>query len=229
MNNLRYLCLAVLLPCMVGGCASFTTAMNNLSASLEASNSERRKAAFSSAPDKHIVSALYWVDQAGKEQLSPSVEADGFTLEAITPEGLTLRRVIFQLDNMTQMIEAYSRYAYDSENDAVSTAYIRKAKERGNQVRSYRPRMTLQLNRLFVPVVRAMGGSAEWYDRDVALIEFDSASRPVSALVRVHQAQTTIGVRSYQYVTLITGAGNMRHIENNIGNAFFADSLLRVH
>lgn len=219
--------MAFLIASIFSGCASFTSAMNNIATAMEIASTERRKAQFQSAVDPQMVSALYSIDAQGRESIPAAVAMDGFALESMTAESLTMRRMMFESNNMQQMMLAYSQYAYDGENDSLSQAYIRQAKDRGNTVISFRPAMTLQIHRLFVPPIQPLGGSAEWYDRDVALVEYDPSNRPVTALVRSHQAQTTIGVRSYQYVTLITGAGNMRHFENNVGNLFTCNMQLR--
>ena len=101
-------------------------------------------------------------------------------------------------------------------------------KKRGNTVKIYRPLMTKKLNQLFTQPFEPMQQTAEWYSKDIALIEFDNNNRPVSIMTRAHQAFTTIGVNSSMYTTIFFGNGNMRHFENNVSNSLLEDAYLRT-
>ena len=123
------------------------------------------------------------------------------------------------------MHRAMSRYSSQSDTDVLAKAYIDTAKSRGNTVRLYRPSITRQVNALFKQPFAPGNQTAEWYDKDVLLAEYEN-NRPKSILIRAHQAQITLGANSRMYSSVLIGMDTMRHFESRIGNNQLSDALI---
>ena len=189
---------------------------------------EERIKTYNSVEDKELVEAIYKPSSDGKSySLIDAIKSNGYQYSDISPTKLVVRKEMFHLANMVEMSSAMSRYVYDSEGDQLSKAYIEVASKRGNRVKVFRPSLTKIINSIFKQPFDHMQQSAEWYDRDVSLVEYDKQNRPISILVRAHQAQTTVGVNSYMYATIFFGQNNMRFFENNVANNVIENSFLR--
>jgi len=217
----------ILLFCLIiasSGCAQ----MKALGEKMENMAAENRLNAYSSVQDKNLVDSMYEISQDGKTHNAiASVASDGYIFEEISSSVLVLKKDLFRTNNMGEMASAMYSYSYDSESDSLSKTYINMAIKRGNIVKVFKPKMTKVVNSIFKQPFKSMEASAEWYDRDVTLIEFDSTARPVSILTRAHQAQTSLGVNSYLYASVLSGSANMRYFENKVPNSIFEDTLLR--
>jgi len=209
---------------LLAGCST----LQQVGSALDNMAANQRATAYASVEDKVLVDAFYVLTPEGAEQLTPTVTASNFEPYKLTANQLVMRRKELSASNMGEMHSLMARLSNDAESDGASVTFINNARSRGNEVRVYRPAMTAALNRLFAQPIKPLPQSAEWYDRDVSLVEYDPQGRPVALLLRAYQAQTSIGVNAYQYVQAITGAAPMRHFENNVSNRMLEDNQLRV-
>lgn len=183
---------------------------------------------YESVLDKELVDAFYTLTPDGKtEGPVEDVAKAGFTLEQLTKSTISVYKPIFRESSMSYVVSDMNNYSYDSSSDILAQKYITFVKGRGNVVKLYRPKMGKIINSLFNQPFQPMQQTAEWYDLDNALIEYDKAGSPVSFMARAHQARTTFGVDSYQYTTIYFGKGNCRHLENNIKNSDLQDYVIR--
>lgn len=216
--------LLVLIVIFLSGCAQFQ-ALNEKIALHEASN---RLEEYNNFIDKELLATFYFVSTDGKTfGLKEDLKNDKFEFERMTNSSFSISKKMFTESNMQNMINSYSRYNYDCTSDAFSRMYIDFANSRGNKVCLYKPSMGKSLNSIFNPPFKEGQQRTEWYGLDNPLIELDHQNRIVSCLVRAHQAFTIVGVNSYQYATIYTGPGNARHIENNLPNSVFYETLIR--
>ena len=215
---------AIVLVTVSAGCAQ----MKAIGDKIENMQAESRLKSYSAVQDRFLVDSLYEISKDGKtHNIIPSLGSEGYRLTELSPNALIGKKNMFSTNNMSQMASAMNSYSYDSESDSLSKAYIEMALKRGNTVKVFKTAMTKKVNSMFKQPFTHMEKSAEWYDRDVTLIEFDNTSRPVSILLRGHQAQTSLGVSSYLYSSILFGSSNMRYFENKVPNSFFTDMLLR--
>jgi hypothetical protein len=178
--------------------------------------------------DKPLVDTFYTLTPEGKtEGLVDELAKDGFRTESLSSNSITVKRGMFRAGNMGEMMGAMQSYSYDASSDSIAKKYVEFAKSRGNIVKLYKPRMTGIINSMFKQPISAMQQTAEWYDRDNALIEYDKSGATVSFLVRAHQAMTSLGVNSDQYATIFFGPGNCRSLDNRTNNADLQNFLMR--
>lgn len=178
--------------------------------------------------DKELVDVFYTLTPDGKtEGLVADVTKEGFTLEQLNKSSLSIQKEMFRESNMGYLVNDMKSYSYDSTSDILMQKYVAFAKARGNVVKLYKPKMGAIINSLFKLPFQHMERTAEWYDLDNALIEYDKNGSPVSFMARAHQARTTFGVDDYQYTTIYSGKENCRFLENNTKNSDFQEYVIR--
>ncbi len=196
----------------ISGCAQIETAIEDF----QAAQDQQRLETFEESTDKQLVEALYEVSEDGSERSPvPSIREDGFSLAQVSRSAVSFEKEMFSRPNMDSVRRDMNSYRSEAEEDAVAKAYAEVAEDRGNEVRVYRPQLGERLARMYQTPVGDYDESAEWFDRDRVLIEFED-ERPVSVLFRSHQARTSVGVTSNQYATVIMGDENIRHLEDTI-------------
>ncbi len=208
---------------LVSGCAQ----MQALNDKMESMAAESRAKVYASVEDKVLVDSLYVNSPEGKPLPSKNVAADNYYFKDLLASTIVFKKDMYRSGNMGDMAATMNSYIYDSESDSLSKAYIEMAKKRGNTVKVFKPAFTRVVNSMFVQPFTPMQQTAQWYDRDVTLIEYNSSARPVSVLTRGHQAQTSLGVASYMYARIYFGQANMRFLENKVPNSYFSEYLLR--
>lgn len=183
---------------------------------------------YANTQDKELVDVFYTLTPDGKtEGLVEHVAKEGFTLEKLTKTSLSIYKPIFRESNMGYIASDMRKYSFDPTSDILAQKYIAFVKARGNVVKLYKPKMGEIINTLFKVPFQPMQQTAEWYDLDNALIEYDKTGSPVSFMARAHQARTTVGVDSYQYTSIYFGKENCRHLENNTRNSDFQEYVIR--
>lgn len=192
--------------------------------------SKSRLETYNNVSDKALVDSFYVISPDGQKfGLSSDLEApkSPFSFKALNAGSISFERDEGSESNMASVIGNMNRYSYDASADALAVKYIENAKSRGNLVKLYRPAMGNLINRLFKHPFEHDKNTREWYDLDNALIEFDKSGRPISFMVRAHQAYVLIGARVRQFTTIYFGTGNARHLENSINNSMFQESFIR--
>lgn len=178
--------------------------------------------------DKELVDVFYTLTPDGKtEGVAADIVKEGFVLEALSKSSLSIQKSMFRESNMNYIVNDMNGYSYDSTSDILTQKYVTFVKARGNVVKLYKPKMGKIINSLFNMPFQPMQKTAEWYDLDNALIEYDKTGSPVSFMARAHQARTTFGVDDYQYTTIYFGKGNCRYLENNTKNSDFQEYVIR--
>lgn len=192
--------------------------------------SKSRLETYSKVADKALVDSFYVISPDGqKHGLSSDLEApkSSFSFMELNAGSISFERGEGSESNMASVIGSMKQYSYDASADALAVKYVENAKSRGNLVKLYRPAMGKQINDLFKHPFDHGKNTREWYDLDNALIEFDKSGRPISFMVRAHQAYVLIGARVRQFTTIYFGAGNARHLENNISNSAYQELFIR--
>lgn len=224
MRNKLFLVVLASIFFFITGC----TQLSAIQEKLDQMGAESRLKAYSSVEDKQLVDTFYKLSEDGTTHSStPALLNEKIQFEKLDSTVIVFKKNMYSLNNMVEMRSRMNSYTYDSENDALAKEYIKMAKDRGNNIKLFKPAFTGRVNSIFKQYIMPLKQSEEWYSVDVTLVEFDSNSRPVSILVRAHQAQTSIGVASYMYPAIYFGATNMRHFENNISNALLSEYLIR--
>ena len=230
MTHIRSIAIAVFLIATLSGCASISTAIKDVNQMLEKSAVEARGRALANVQDPHLVNALYSISADGKsDSLLPSIEAMGFEVFRVEKSALILRRQDGYRGNMQELARDVAMQTKDAERDAVSGEFIQAARARGSEVRVYRPALMQRINGLFEQPFQPKEKAAQWYNRDVVLVEFDDSNRPLSLIARAYQAETMMGVTLYQYVQVLYGTQNMLHFENNVSGRMLDDNYLRTY
>lgn len=195
---------------------------------LTAKSPETRQKIRDAVTDKALVDAMVQPFDADRQDALVSVLLQaGYKLDDFTPGSLSVHRSGRALANMGEANAQMDGYVPDVEGDPVARIYIDVAKARGSVVKAYKPRLCGRLNGMFKQAVTPVPRSREWFDRDIALIEWSQQGRVVSLLVHAHQASTGIGVALMRYSTVFFGPANARHVENNVRNSEFSDFELR--
>lgn len=215
----------LLLVFLLPGCTPLQTMHQQWSQSTAVSRLEK----YQLVENKPLIDALYTLKSDGShESASPRIQTGGYQLEDLTATKIVFKKTMYRTHNMSEMAANMETYHIDSENDALSMAYIEQASQRGHQVKIYRASVAKALTSVFRQPFQSMQQTVEWYDRDAVLIEFDALQRPVSVLIRAHQAQTTVGIHSHLYASIYFGADNMQRLENKMQNALFENHLVRI-
>lgn len=190
--------------------------------------SKQKLEAYQSVVDKPLVDSFYSLSADGKtESLVDELNKDHFEVGGLTSNSITFKKGMYKESNMGIITEDMNNYNYDSASDILAAKYSTFAKSRGNTVRLYKPKMNAIINTMYKQPFNHMQQSAEWYDRDNALIEVDKSGATVSFLVRAHQAMTSLGVTSYQYATIFFGSGNSRNLDNRTNNTDLQNFFMR--
>lgn len=113
---------------------------------------------------------------------------------------------------------------YDSSNDDISNAYIKTAKQKGNIVKMYKKTTNLAIIKL-LPMPWNVTNYPSKADLDVAFLEYDKNNRLVSALVRVHDYPTSIGIMNDRYSIIVYGPF-ARQLEATLNNAIFSEGFI---
>lgn len=113
---------------------------------------------------------------------------------------------------------------YDSSNDDISNAYINTAKQKGNVVKMYKTTTNLAIVKL-LPMPWNVTNYPSKADLDVAFLEYDKNNRLVSALVRVHDYPTSIGIMNDRYSIIVYGPF-ARQLEATLNNAIFSEGFI---
>lgn len=224
--------LAALSVSNIAFCQSFFENLkNNLADAFD--TSKTRVEIYKQATDKPLLDQFLYISEDGKTQALnkelASVDAK-FEFVKFSNSSVTLKQRLFNENNMAMMLNRMRMYTYDATDDSVARRYISFANARGNSVKLYKPALGAKINKIlnqnfdFSPDK----GIAAWIDLDNALIESNGAGGIVSIMTRSHQANTTIGVRSYQYTNIYFGKIAAQIIENNIPNSDFGNNLIRI-
>lgn len=215
---------------LTSGCAAVGGAISDVQSMMETSKAASRHERVQNFADPHAISAFY-VGGSETEQgnLPQSLLNAGFKIDNIGQSVITLEKTMWDRGNMGQIADLMADYRYDSERDAVSAEFVSMATQRGSEVRVYRPALTGRVNSLFGQPFKPLDKTREWYAADVLLVEYDDMNRPLSMLIRSHQAVTLMGVSSFQFPRIMTGASNMRHFENNISANELENAYLRTY
>lgn len=209
-----------------------TNAISEVGSMIETSQVNSEKKVVSSFPDAHVLAAFYTVEQEGKRGVPPlSIQNSDFKIEKVEPTAIVLKTKMWDRGNMNEIANLMNpvNYRYDAESDVISAEFIKMAKDRGSEVRVYRPAMMQTVNRLFAQPFKPFEKTRQWYASDVLLVEFDQMNRPLSLIARSHQAITLMGVSSFQFAQIIAGPFNMRHFENNISANALENAYLRTY
>lgn len=179
-----------------------------------------------------MVDAFYFLSQDGKEE-GPNKElaaADPtLRISNLSISSITIKKALYSEGNMQSIYGAMNSYSFATDSDEIGKRYIAVAKARGNTVKLFKPALGLTINRMFNQnfYLQHDQNTAEWIDRDNVLIEYDSNGNIISFMTRSHQAIANVGANSFRYVNIYCGDGNTQILENKIGNAEFADNLIR--
>ncbi|MDR9500097.1 MAG: hypothetical protein RI556_13045 [Hydrogenovibrio sp.] len=178
------------------------------------------------AKDPEMVDAFYRLSNGGKNIVLPqAVKHENFYVDDINAFNIVFKKRLFHATNMPEMNRTMHQYLYASETDALSRTFISAAKNRGNQVKLFRPRLTKRVNQIYAKPFEPTEHSREWYGRDPFMMEFED-DRPKSFMVRAHQVQTSLAVRSYLYSSIFIGDEAMRVFENQMGNFYLNDAFI---
>lgn len=217
--------LSLLLMFVLAGC----TPLQTIHFQLNQSAADSRLQKYQLVEDKALIDSLYTLASDGShESASPPIQTGGYRFEDLTATKIVFKKEMYRTQNMSEMATNMEAYPRGSENDTLSRAYIEQAAKRGHLVKIYNAPIAKTINNVFRQPFQPMQQTVEWYDRDDVLIEFNAAQRPVSVLVRAHQAQTAIGIQSHLYATIYFGADNMQLLENKMQNTLFEHYLLRI-
>jgi hypothetical protein len=196
-------------------------------------SSRARIETYKQATDKPLLDHFLYLSEDGKTQAInkelASIDAK-FEFVKFSNSSVTLKQRLFNENNMTMMLNRMRMYTYDATEDSIARRYISFVNARGNSIKLYKPVLGAKINRIlnqnfdFSPDK----GIAAWIDLDNALIETNGNGGIVSVMTRSHQANTTIGVRSYQYTNIYFGRAAAQIIENNIPNSDFGNNLIRT-
>ncbi len=198
-------------------------------AQLEQYMASQRLEAYQRVSDKILVDAFYDLSFDGrKESLKKEIVDAGFEYPRVHKDRLFFRKMEYDDIDKKSIYHYIRRYDYDSVNDIVAKIYIENAKNRGNRIKLYKPHLGNYIARVLpLPFDPSAPRTLEWYDLDNVMIEYDGSGMPVSCLVRFHQAEISIAIQEYQYVTIYFGRHFMRKIENSILNSVFDDTFIR--
>ena len=214
----------ILMVCIFGGCAQ----LEHLNQAMKESTAKQRLEVYNASLDRVLVDGFIDISADGMTlALKPPLKKGVYRLKTFATSMLSIEKDMFSEGNKEDMNYTMSRYSYDSESDDIARMYVNMATKRGNTVKLYKPFMTKRINAIYAKPFNHMEQTIEWYDKDNTLIEFDRAGRPVSLLVRAHQAFAGIGVSSAQYASIYFGKGNLRILENTISNSVFQDNFIR--
>ena len=209
---------------MLTSCAQLESA----SQYLKEQAAENRLKSYNQVLDKDLIDHFYKISKNGRESgLSDELKDSDFSFEELEPSRIILKKLMYTGGNMGQISKKMYQYSYNSESDLVAKTYTKMAVKRGNVVKLYKPRLTKVINGLFKQPFQPEKKSRAWYGIDNTLIEYEQSGRPVSFLVRAHQATTFMGVSSFQYASIYFGKGNISILENKIPNSVFSDNYLR--
>lgn len=209
----------------------FDTLKNAISDALD--TSKTKLANYQKTGDKQLVDHFYFISDDGKlhglnrEFLEQN---SGFELRTATSFSLTFKRKMLSDSNMDSVSRTMRQYLYSTTDDIIGKRYIALAHSRGNSVKLYKPALgqiiNSQLNQNFY--LQPARNTVQWIGLDNVLIETAPNGGIVSVLTRSHQAVTTIGVDSYQYVNIYFGQTIRQLLENDVPNNQFTNNLIRT-
>lgn len=185
-------------------------------AQLNEMSKQRLAAQINSFSDKQMAAAFY---QGGApKSYKFDIEKDYIELE----KDIRLKNVAF---SHNQAIAGYSNTDYSG--DEIASLYIKTARERGNEVRLYKPEINKLIAQKFrLPSMRESIGVGH-PEFDYAIIEYNKG-RMVSALYRLPvTAQNVTTYFCEQYTRILVGPA-LRYIENSFSTSKLKDYELEL-
>lgn len=184
--------------------------------------------------DKQLINRMYALSADGQKQgLTPPLVAAGYRLTSIYPTTLTVMKEVAQGRNLVDAVASFRSNPQDATEEAPATQYVAAIKARGNTARLYKTSLSRALAALVPQPFRHFEGDAhnppslELFDRQPAILEFDSTGRLVSLMLHAYQVQTSFGAGVTLYSTIYSGRDTTVQIENTIGNRLLADAFIR--
>ena len=205
---------------------------DNIVQGLDQLEAKNRLTTYNSVLDKPLVDHFYTISEDGKDaSLSKRISsASGFKFHNLNEGSLTVRKLYFTADNLSQIAYEMREFRKSPLDDEMGKEYVAFANSRGNIVQLYRPAMGETLNRMFDQhfEFKPAGNVANFVKAENALIEVAPNGKVVSFMMRAHQAIHNFTTRSYQYVTIVFGKDYMQFFENKVPNSAMNENFLRV-
>lgn len=168
--------------------------------------------------DKSIRDTFLTYSETDGISINPSLKTDKFFVEKRTLGAIFIGKQVFHTSNFSESrSKIYGGY-YVSEKDAVAKKFIDQAFLKGHEVRMYKSALSGMINNYLEQPITTGDQSMNNYDADPVLIEYDQQGNPVAFMTRCWQSFGNIGVTSSIYTNIYFGEGNVRWLENSIGN-----------
>lgn len=164
----------------------------------------------------------------GAIKLNPKLLADKYKLEKRSFDAIFLEKYIGHYSNFGDANRKINSAVYVSEKDLAAQMFIEQARKNGNEVRLYKSSVNRDINRFMGQAITEFQGAQNRYDADPAFVEFDKNGSPVAMMTRSWQTISAIGVDSRIYTNIYFGKDALRTFENNFGNKYLEDNLIRV-
>lgn len=194
-------------------------------AELKAKVAEGRLETYARVVDKTMVDAFYAAAPDGSTHaLRPEFGAARIYLTSLAPSRLSFEETIGSEPQLEMAAKSLSKYRPIGEGDLAAKRFVETAKARGNIVKLYQPALGGRINVIFTQPFVDAPQRIKALNKENALIEWNTAGRPVSIMVRSLQAVTSIGVNIYRYTSIYMGPENMRHLENSINRRTIEES-----
>lgn len=168
--------------------------------------------------DKSIRDTYLTYSETDGIKINPSLSPEGFYVEDRTLNAIYIGKLITHTSNFSEMRDKIYGNYYISEKDALAKKFIDQALMKGHEVRLYKSALGGMINNYLKQAITTGDQSMNNYDADPVLIEYDQQGSPVAFMTRSWQSFVNIGVTSRIYTNIYFGQGNIRWLENNIGN-----------
>ncbi|MFA5923648.1 MAG: hypothetical protein WC856_20545 [Methylococcaceae bacterium] len=190
---------------------------------------ERLKS-YQNIPDKEFVNNFYSATPDGEEHVNADLVADGYKLQSLDLHHVVLQKQMFKASGKEELDAMMANYTSNSRSDLMAKIYVAAAKNRGNTVRLYKPKVSFSVNSAVEDSTgRSVAYVGHWgyWDYDNPMIEYNKEGEVVSMMSRSHQAKTTVGVESNMYVQIVYSRAAIRSFENEVENDKLANLYIR--
>lgn len=188
-------------------------------------------AGYEQVSDKEMVAAFYSLSEDGKTEglVKEITGVSTYKFHKLSPDILTITRPYYKTETMQEISNLMNGFSETPMDDVIGQRYVEVAKHRGNEVKQYRPAMTLALNKMFIQNFRWKPDAKikDFLGSENSLIEYSKDGKIISIMTRSQQALQGYGAQSWQYINIIFGPVYGNVVQNKLSNSFFADTFMR--
>lgn len=188
---------------------------------------------FENTTHKGIRDKFLWIDvnENGRKvvRLAKPLIASNFKIEKRSINSLFLVTYVNHEANFVEANRKIKNGIYNSEQDIAAKYFVDQAKANGHEVRVYKSSISGRVNNGLAQAIKEINGASNLYDVDPVFVEYDKEKRVVAIMTRSWQTISAIGVDSRIYTNIYFGGDGLRWFENNFGNNYLENALLRVY